>query len=562
MLLNKFSIRQRLFIASILPLILTCIALLSITFIQLDNLVETETQSAKELLTDTKKNELKNIVDLAYHTIKPLYESGASRGEAVRLMQRMQFGKDGYIFGYDGDSVRVFSGAGEAGIGKSYHDFKDVNNVYLINDLITAGRKNDLGRGNEFVIYHFPKPNEKAASPKLSYSIYLEKWDLMIGVGIYIDSIEKEASVFEAHVKDVSSTLIRSVTIISVILIGLMIALSILIIKSILTPLNTVSDSIRKLSEGNGDLTQRVPVQDKFETGILAENLNGLLSSMQADMKRVFKVAEDVDSETDLLVKQADSIKAVSTQQQAAVELVASASTQMTSSSNDVLHNAKSAAEAAHLANSHGVSALEKVKKSSSEMEELLKEINKASGVVQEVGGDVENIGTILQVIESIAEQTNLLALNAAIEAARAGEQGRGFAVVADEVRNLASKTQGSTEEIQQMITKLQNGSKSAVDAMQRSMLCSHAAEKSVAETSTTLNEIAESVSVITNMNSQIALASEEQNVVGNDIGVRIVEISEQTAELRTIAEQNNLTSENLKDKASDLDKIVSQFKL
>lgn len=562
MFLNKFSIRQRLFTASLLPLLITCISLLTIIFVQLNNLVETETESATTLLTDTKKAELKSIVDIAYHTVKPLYDAGASREEAVKLLQRMQFGKDGYLFGYDGDSVRVFSGSGSAGIGNSYRDFKDVNNVYLINDLVTAGRKNNLGNGNEFVTYHFPKLNEKIPSPKLSYSIFLEKWDLMIGVGIYIDSIEKESAVFKAHVEEVSTTLITLVAIISVVLIGLMIVFSILIIRSILTPLNTVSESIRKLSEGNGDLTQRIPVQDKFETGVLAGNLNSLLASLQTDMKHVYNVAVDVNSETDLLVKQADNIKAVSTQQQAAVELVASASTQMTSSSSEVLNNARNAAEAANLANSHGITALEKINKSSKEMEALMLEIKKASDVVQEVGGDVENIGTVLQVIESIAEQTNLLALNAAIEAARAGEQGRGFAVVADEVRNLASKTQGSTEEIQQMITKLQNGSKSAVDAMQRSSTCSAAAEASVTETSTTLNDIAKSISVITDMNTQIAMASEEQNLVGNDIGKQIVEISTQTTGLREIAEQNNKTSETLRSKANELDKIVSQFKL
>ena len=192
----------------------------------------------------------------------------------------------------------------------------------------------------------------------------------------------------------------------------------------------------------------------------------------------------------------------------------------MVSSSNEVLSNAKSAAEAAQSANSHGMTALDKVKKSSLEMSELIVEINKANDVVKGVGDDVQNISAILQVIESIAEQTNLLALNAAIEAARAGEQGRGFAVVADEVRNLASKTQGSTEEIQQMIVKLQNGSKSAVEAMQLSMSSSANAESSVSESLSALNDIAESVAVITDMNSQIASAAAEQNEVGEDLSL------------------------------------------
>ncbi|MBO1255860.1 cache domain-containing protein [Alteromonas sp. 5E99-2] len=560
---SKFSIRKRLFIVSLFPLIITCLSLLSIIYVQLNTLVKTETESATTLLTDAKKAELKNAIDIAYNTIKPLYESGAPREEGVKLLQRMRFSKEGYIFGYDSDSVRVFLGTGTTdGVGKSYKNLQDANGVYLVNELVRAGKENKLGSGDNFVTYHFPRPNEETAYPKLSYAIFLEKWDLMIGVGVYIDSIETEAQVFEKHVTEVSVKLITTIIVLSIALIILMIMLSVIIVKSILTPLSSVSDSIRLLSEGNGDLTKRVPVQDKFETGQLAENLNRLLSSLHGNISAVYKVSVDVDEETNLLVKQAENIKSVSTQQQSAIELVASASNEMVSSSNEVLSNAKSAADAAQSANSHGMTALDKVKKSSVEMSELIVEINKANDVVKGVGDDVQNISAILQVIESIAEQTNLLALNAAIEAARAGEQGRGFAVVADEVRNLASKTQGSTEEIQQMIVKLQNGSKSAVEAMQLSMSSSANAESSVSESLSALNDIAESVAVITDMNSQIASAAAEQNEVGEDIGKRIEDISTETFGLKEIAQQNNLTSETLSVKANELEKIVSQFKL
>lgn len=562
MFFSQFSIRKRLFLVSLVPLIITCLSLLLLTYIQLGALVKTETESATTLLTEAKQTELKNTIDIAYNTIKPLYDSGAPREEGVKLLQRMQYGEDGYIFGYDSESVRVFSGASTAGIGNSYKNFKDVNGVYLINDLVIAGKKNNLGSGNHFVTYHFPRPNDDTAYPKLSYAIYLDKWDLMIGVGVYVDSINTQAQVFEKHVTEVSVKLVSTILVLSISLVVVMILLSIVIVQSILNPLNTVSDSIRLLSEGNGDLTKRVPVQDRFETGQLAENLNALLSSLHGNITAVYDVSKGVDKETNLLVKQAEKIKSVSSQQQSAIELVASASNEMVSSSNEVLSNAKSAAEAAQSANSHGITALDKVKKSSTEMDGLIVEINKANDVVKGVGDDVENISAILQVIESIAEQTNLLALNAAIEAARAGEQGRGFAVVADEVRNLASKTQGSTEEIQQMIIKLQNGSKSAVEAMQLSISSSSNAESSVSESLTALNDIAESVAIITDMNAQIASAAEEQNEVGEDIGRRIEDISAETLGLKEIAQQNNLTSETLSLKANELEKIVGQFKL
>ncbi|GLS27642.1 methyl-accepting chemotaxis protein [Marinibactrum halimedae] len=562
MFLKKLSIRHRLFFISIAPLVVTALILLMVAIQQINNLMTTEVQSAEEMLVEAKKQELKNIVDMAYRTVKPLYEKGGSRFEAVQIMKNMEFGPDGYLFGYDSDSIRIFSGSSSTNIGESYRDFKDANGVYLINDLVKASKNNRLGSGDEFITYHFPRLGETVPAEKLSYAIYLEKWDLMIGTGIYIDRIDEEIKVFERYILEARNNLVTSISITSGVLIIIMVFISITVVNSILTPLCTVSNSIAKLSRGNGDLTQRVPVQDKFETGELANNLNGLLESLQQTMKRVYQVASDVKTETDALAERADRIKDVSVQQHTEIDLVASATTEMSASSHEVSNNAENAANATRGADDNGKHALEKVQRSSDEMEQLVKEMSKASDVVKEVGDDVENIGAILQVIESIAEQTNLLALNAAIEAARAGEQGRGFAVVADEVRNLASKTQGSTEEIQQMISKLQTGSRSAVQVMEQSIKRSSAAEESVTETSSALNEIASSLGVITDMTSQIATASEEQSLVGSDISKRIVEISEQTAGLNDIALQNNHAAEVLRSKTKELEDIVGQFKL
>jgi len=562
MSLNNFSIKTRLLIISTIPVLLIAITLVMIFDNQIDSLIETQTNSATEMLRDEKKQELKNIVDLAYNTIKPIYDTDGTIEQGVQLLSRMEFGKDGYIFGYDSNSVRVFSGSSSAGIGKSYKDFKDVNNVYLMNDLVKAGKNNQFGTGNEFVTYHFPRQGEQEASEKLSYAIFLPKWNLMIGAGVYVDTIEKEISIIEQQVRSEQSQVLFLVHSITAVLFAVMVIISIWMRRSILNPLANVSESIRELSQGNGDLTKRVPIEDKFETGQLAEHLNALLSSLQNNIKSVFDVSRSVNSETDILLSQVEQIKQITERQSHAVQTVAAASTEMSASAGEVSNNAASAAEAAKVANGNGETALEKIQHSSSEMSQLSLDIREASEVIDRVGIDVESISAVLQVIESIAEQTNLLALNAAIEAARAGEQGRGFAVVADEVRNLASKTQGSTEEIQNMIQKLQDGSRSAVEAMGKSISRSDSAESSVTDTSNQLNEIAQSISVIMDMNAQIASASEEQSLVGGDIGKRIVEISDQTAELNDIAQLNNNTCENLRQKAGELDKVVGQFKI
>lgn len=562
MILNTLSIRARLLIISAVPVLLIAIALVVIFDSQIDRLILTQTKSATDMLRHEKKQELKNIVDIAYKTVKPIYDANGTLKDGVNLLQRMEFGKDGYLFGYDSNSVRVFSGGSDAGIGKSYKDFKDVNNVYLINDLVTAGKKNNFGNGNEFVSYHFPRQGETVASEKLSYAIFLPKWNLMIGTGVYVDTIDKEIAIVEKQVRDAQSTVLSFVYTLTIVLIGLMVVIGIWVSRSILNPLTNVSDSIQELSQGNGDLTKRIPIQDKFETGLLAERLNTFLSSLHGNIKSVFEVSKAVNSETDTLLAQVEQIKQITEKQSHAVQTVAAASTEMSASAGEVSNNAASAADAAKVANGNGETALEKIQQSSNEMSQLSSDIRSASEVIDRVGLDVESISAVLQVIESIAEQTNLLALNAAIEAARAGEQGRGFAVVADEVRNLASKTQGSTEEIQNMIQKLQDGSRSAVEAMGKSITRSDSAEKSVSDTSKQLDEIAQSVSVIMDMNAQIASASEEQSLVGGDIGQRIVEISDQTHHLNDIAQLNNDTCEKLRQKAGELDNVVGQFKI
>lgn len=140
-ILNNISIRFRLLIISTVPVLIMAITLVLIFNSQINGLIDTQTMSATDTLRNEKKQELKHLVDIAYQTIKPIYDSGAPQDQAVELMKRMEFGEDGYIFGYDGDAVRVFSGSSDASIGKSYKDFKDVNGVYLIRDLVTAGKK-------------------------------------------------------------------------------------------------------------------------------------------------------------------------------------------------------------------------------------------------------------------------------------------------------------------------------------------------------------------------------------------------------------------------------------
>lgn len=514
------------------------------------------------MLVEARKNELKHMIEIAFSTVKPLYDQGASREEAVKLLQRIKFGQDGYLFGYDSDSIQVFLGDKTGKIGQSYKNFQDANGKYAINDLVTAGKNNGLARGDNFVTYHFPRLGESKASPKLSYTMYFPNWDLMVGTGVYIDRIEQQVDVFEQQTSSSGHTLIISVITIAAIVMAGLLFTSIVMIRSILTPLNEVTQSIKKLSEGNGDLTQRLPVRDKFELGELAASMNAFIQSLHDLIVKVKLVSQDVQAESAGVVERITKIDQLTAMQHTEVEQIAAATTQMSQTAMQVSDNASNAADAAQQADNSGTMALSRVHDSTSEMAHLKQEMERASEVVSEVGVDVENIGSVLQVIESIAEQTNLLALNAAIEAARAGEQGRGFAVVADEVRSLASKTQGSTEQIQLMISKLQTGSRNAVNVMKENITRSIEVETRIRDTATSLEEIASLVTKMTDENSNIASAAQEQSSVGGEISQRVVEMSEQTNELSVLAANNGEAAQRMNQNTRELATTVDQFKV
>ena len=561
-MLSKFSIKTRLISLATLPLILLTLILLLVTASQIKKMQSESVRSAEEILTESKREELKHIIDMAYSAIAPLYEGGGSRDDAVAILQNMSFGEDGYIFGYTEDAVRVFSGNSQANIGESYYDFQDTNGVYLIRDLIAAGKKNATGESSEFVGYHFPRLGGDIAYPKLSYAIFLDEWNLMIGTGIYIDHIKQQVSTLEAIISESSEHLLMLVFIVALIALLVFTSMGLMISRSILRPLDEATQSIFSLSQGEGDLTQRLDVSDEHEMGALATQTNALLSTLQTLIQKVKQVAHSVSEQGHTLTDQANNINQLSAAQHTEIDQIASATTQMSESASQAAHNASNAARAARNAEQESHAALASVERTRGEMHNLTDALARTSDVVSHVGADVENISVVLQVIENIAEQTNLLALNAAIEAARAGEQGRGFAVVADEVRTLASRTQGSTEEIQQMIDKLQKGARNAANVMADSIKNSENTSAGIDATAANLNAISQAVNTLSDENTQIATAAEQQRVVSGDISGRIAGVAGQTTELAGISTQNARVANELEDKVRELEGLIGQFRV
>jgi methyl-accepting chemotaxis protein len=272
----------------------------------------------------------------------------------------------------------------------------------------------------------------------------------------------------------------------------------------------------------------------------------------------VQKVSDSSEHTADIAIRTNQGVH----KQMSEIELVATAVHQMTATAQDVARNATQAAQAASHADGAATQGMQIVRNTSNSISVLASEIGRAVGVVQSLAADSENINAILTTIRGIAEQTNLLALNAAIEAARAGEQGRGFAVVADEVRNLAQKTQQATKEIQSMIQQLQSGTRQVVQVMEDSQGKTHESVGHAAEAAQALETITKAVSVINDMNTQIASAAEEQSAVAEDINRNVTNIGEVANEVAGGADESSRASAELTKLAEQQRRLINQFKV
>jgi len=328
------------------------------------------------------------------------------------------------------------------------------------------------------------------------------------------------------------------------------------------TPISRIALTMRDIAEGDGDLTKRLANDSRDELGNLTVAFNTFVSKIQDIVKRTAGATGQVLDAVAQTTEKTNIITNKIISQEAETSQVATAMQQMSATVLEVARNAGQAEEAAIAANAAAVSGQETVAKTASSIQELAQDVQAASDVMGKVEKDTDDIGTVLDVIKGIAEQTNLLALNAAIEAARAGEQGRGFAVVADEVRNLATRTQESTVEIEQMIGRLQEGAHEAVTVMNAGSKKAEINVEQSRKARDSLEAIAEAIGTITDMNSQIATAAVQQDTVAEGINRSVVAINDASSETSLLSQETVQITEDLGELASNLQSLIGQFKI
>ena len=421
-----------------------------------------------------------------------------------------------------------------------------------------AGLKN-LGEG---VTRRFDAKNER-------YQVYLplrftgddrQVWTLII-------ELPREAVLADLYsLKETLGTQ-RHQDVIGMLLVGLAVAGAGLLVLWLISlriarPLRQMVAMLDAIGQGDGDLTQRLATDRRDEVGAMAGGFNSFLASLQnligQLVRSVGEVATAADHTSHIAQRTRDGVE----RQLQEIDQLATAMQEMTATAQDVAGNAGRAARAATEADGAVNEGQRLVQQNVASSTALAQEIERAVDQVRRVAEDSENIGSILTTINGIAEQTNLLALNAAIEAARAGEQGRGFAVVADEVRNLAQKTQVATGEIQAMIQRLQQGTREAVTVMQSSGAQTSTQVAQTEATRRALDTILAAVSEITTMNLQIASAAEEQSAVAEDINRNVVNIGQSAQAVHGEADSASRAGQQLRELAEQQRQLAGRFRV
>ncbi|WP_407333406.1 methyl-accepting chemotaxis protein [Enterovibrio sp. 27052020O] len=334
------------------------------------------------------------------------------------------------------------------------------------------------------------------------------------------------------------------------------------LIRAIIKPVDALLERLNDIAQGDGDLTQRVDDSGKDEIAALGKAFNGFVIKIQTLVSQIATESGTLNtaigSISELSARVADRVEVQSEE----VESVVSSIYQVNDAADSISSNAQNCSEASRSASNDGESARQVVQQAVTSVQGLAKDIDLSSSVIDQLNTEVARIVSVLGVIRDIAEQTNLLALNAAIEAARAGEQGRGFAVVADEVRTLASRTQNSTNEIQGMIDSLKKGADDAVESMRRSKTGGESTVEYAQNAGDALERITQAINNLNMMNEQIATAAEEQRAVVNSANTSARNVKEVVEESRVAAKENLTYTQDMRASLGKLSALVGQFRV
>ncbi|WP_104400305.1 methyl-accepting chemotaxis protein [Vibrio penaeicida] len=542
--LRSVSIKSRLYIMT-----------LTIALLMLAPLAYIKYAYYGDLLT-AKQVKTRHLVETAHSVINHFYQlekNGTlskveAQTQAKSALNGLRYEKSDYFWVNDTRPYMVNHPIKPQLNGKDLSGVKDPTGKSLFIEFVNEVKRNN---GGGFVNYMWPKPGSEVDVEKVSYVKLHKPWGWIVGSGVYIDDVD---ALFWERAQSIIMIIIACL--ITMALIATWFG------YSITKPCVEAEEALNDIAEGDGDLTKDLPSDGKDELSHIAAAFNLFTNKIRSIVTDMIPVSEGITSAATQLNQVASDASMKAGEQHQSVDTVASAMNELHASNQEVATSASSAADAAQQAaqlGEQGVNVIDSATSHMSSLSDLLTETEKST---LQLAQDSETVSTVLDVIRGIAEQTNLLALNAAIEAARAGEQGRGFAVVADEVRTLATRTQASTDEIEQIVGNLQARAKTVTSAMEKTQVQSNATHEQAKEARETLADIGQQISHILELNQQIADSSAQQTLATEEISKNLVIISENSDQSAAQATQVAQASEVLLGNGQNLQKIIHHFKV
>lgn len=471
----------------------------------------------------------------------------AAQQQALKQIKGLRYSQSDYFWINDLQPVMIMHLTNPKLDGQNLSAIRDPDGFAVFNEMVTLVKSQGAGMVN----YRWPKPGASEPVKKTSYVQLFQPWGWILGSGVYVDDVAAE---FEAQLLS-TGLFIAGIVLVMVLLLTL-------IVRSIVRPLKAAVGAMADIASGESDLTRTLETHGKDEITELGTHFNAFV----AKLRNVVSLLQNSSMALGIAASEsgsnAEQAQNRSLQQSQQMDLVATAVNEVTYGVQDVAKNAEHAASEMRDAESRAQQGQINIDNSLHQIEHLSGTIGQAVDVMHNLSSESTKIGSVLEVISSIADQTNLLALNAAIEAARAGEQGRGFAVVADEVRLLAQRTQKSTAEIQAIIERLQTYSDAAVKVIGDSSRSSQLTIEQANQAGQSLTSISQALRNLNSLNASIASATLQQTHVVDDINQNVTQAAQLSQSTAMAAEQSTSASQHLRELSEELSALLKQFKV
>jgi len=568
MLLGKpMNIRHQILLSSIAGVITALLVVIAVTITTIEQQAEEDITALRASEMERARATLRNYVDIAYNTISHHHQQGsdasAARRAALEALEALRY-DNGTGYFWVNDSAEPYPKMvmhptapqlnGQVLSDDRYRVTRDGN--HLFQEMVTHAKR----QGEGFVEYLWPKPGSETPQPKLSYVRLFGPWQWIVGTGFYIDDIDQRIAAQEQMVHErTTSFLYRTIMVAAVVLLLLALG-AIWIAGGISRPIDEMAALLDDIAGGDGDLTRRLPFSGNSEVGRMGASFNRLMTKLQQIIDGVKRNTDSLAAASVELAASSEEVSVTLNDQSHQITSVATAMEQMSASTTSVSDHLSSSSRRIIAAHQHAEQGAANLAETIRLIGEIQGHTDALAKVVSNLAGSSDRIADILRVIDDIASQTNLLALNAAIEAARAGEHGRGFAVVADEVRHLAEKTTGATAEIAAIISTLGNETTTAGNSMKIAISGVEAGVAKASETDDVFREVVAAVAGISDQNQDIAHVIGEQNRTITMVNQHLQSVVSGIEQSGLAVSEVNRTATDLEQQANQLQQLVGRF--